>query len=137
MTKRTRRRKVIRTACYLCVLGSGAASIVWPPVSVTAATSPVRVLALVWSGLLVAGAVPALWGAATGKWVGEYIGLPPIIFAAGAFSVAALLAGRGWHAVAGALFLLSFGLKMLSRWQETAVLRAENVAAKKQDSASG
>jgi hypothetical protein len=112
-----------RVAAYMLVALAGAISVVLPPASVAQATGGYRLVQLVWAGLMAVAAGFCAWGAATDRWVGEYVGLIPLAAVAAVFGISSLARGHvGWP---GGLFLLGFFLILVSRWQEVALLRAE------------
>lgn len=112
-----------RVLAYAALTLSGAAAILWPPVSIRAATDGGNLIPLVWAALMGVSAAFCAFGAAADRWAGEYIGLFPLATTAAIFALSAL--SRGESSRAGALFLFGFALWILTRWQEVALLRVE------------
>lgn len=81
-----------------------------------------------WSVLLLIGGVFACIGRLSGRWLGEYVGLPLI---AGMFTVYGLalayVASASQPAIAGALFFGSVACLFAARWHEVAAVRREAV----------
>lgn len=117
-----RPRRYGRLAGYLLIAITGAAAMLWPPPSVTHATSVP--LTFVWAWFLVVGGIASASGAATDLWLGEYVGLWPLIVATAVFGISSLATGH-WYTVAGGCFLLAVASWLWARWQDVAVLRRE------------
>jgi hypothetical protein len=118
----SRPRRAFRFLGYALVAFCGVAAILWPPQSVShAATSP---LVYVWITFLIVGGLACAAGAAWDAWLGEYIGLWPLITAFAVFAVSALATGR-LVAASGGACLLAIACWLVARWQEVAVLRRE------------
>jgi hypothetical protein len=113
-----------RTTGYALVAAAGGWSVVTPPRSVAAAANS-HLVAYVWAGIMVVSAALCAIGSASGRWVGEYMGLIALAFVSAVFGVSAL--ARGNSSIAGGLFLLGFFWILISRWQEVALLRIESV----------
>jgi hypothetical protein len=109
-----------RLAAYVLLAASGIFSVVRPPVAVAAAASH-TIGPTAWAILLSASSLCCAYGAATDKWIGEYVGLAPLGFSVAAFSVAAF--ARGGPSLAGGLFLSGFFFFLITRWQEVTILR--------------
>jgi hypothetical protein len=117
----SRPRRAFRFLGYALVAFCGVAAILWPPQSVShAATSP---LVYVWITFLIVGGLVCAAGAAWDAWLGEYIGLWPLITAFAVFAVSAL--ATGLVAASGGACLLAIACWLVARWQEVAVLRRE------------
>lgn len=102
---------------------AGIAAIAWPSPAVRAATAPTAgVLVYVWAAMLVVGGVTSGLGAALDRWLGEYIGLWPLVFT---FTVYALAAAAAGAAIAGAALLGGIALLLLARWRDVATIRRE------------
>lgn len=112
-----------RACGYLAIACAGAAALLWPPASMAQATGRGNTVQLLWAGLMVVASLFCAWGAATERWVGEYVGLIPLSAVAAAFGIAAL--GRGHVGWAGGLFLIGFFWVLIARWQEVALIRIE------------
>ena len=108
-----------RFGAYVLLSAAGIWSIVAPPVSV-AATGTHR-SSVAWAILLTGSSLWCAYGALTGKWIGEYVGLVPLGAAALAFALSAM--ARGGPSIAGGLFLLGFAFIVVTRWQEVTILR--------------
>ncbi len=115
-----------RFAGYVFLAMSGTASIWYPPASIADAVQT-RLVAVLWSALIVVSAAVCAYGAAANHWVGEYVGLVPLACVALAFGLAAM--GRGHVGWAGGAFLVAFFWVLVSRWQEVALLRIEALKA--------
>lgn len=116
-----------RVSGYAILALSGLVSLFIPPASVSEASQQTQVVLSAWSLLMVVAGGLCAYGAATDRWIGEYIGLIPLGMVALAYAVSALARGSvGW---AGGLFLVGFFLALFSRWQEVALLRAEAIQA--------
>lgn len=108
-----------RFSAYVLLSTAGIWSIVVPPPAVAATGT--RHSSIAWAILLAGSSLWCAYGALTGKWVGEYIGLVPLGSAALAFALSAL--ARGGPSIAGGLFLLGFAFIVITRWQEVTILR--------------
>lgn len=113
-----------RVVGYALMAVAGLAAIVWPAPSVRAATSPAAALATVWAVLLLVGGACSLWGAAAGRWLGEYAGLWPLIVTWAVYALAAAATGRV-TSIAAACALASIAALLLARWRDVAVIRRE------------
>lgn len=99
---------------------------VWPPQSVQAATSPnAHGLVYVWAGLLIVGGTSSALGAATDRWLGEYVGLWPLILMFAVFGLSAFGSSRGPIAYAGGFCLSAIAALLVGRWRDTALIRRE------------
>lgn len=114
--------RLTRVIAYVLIALAGGASILWPPLSVTQASEG-RPVAYVWAGLMAVSGLFCAAGAATDRWIGEYVGLVPLSLVAAIFGVSAL--SRGNVSWAGGLFLLGFFWILIARWQEVALIRVE------------
>lgn len=115
-----------RTVGYTLMGAAGAAAMVWPPQSVTTATSPnARSLVYVWAGLMVVGGVSSALGAATDRWLGEYVGLWPLILTFMVFGMTSFGSSRGPVAYAGGFCLSAVAALLVGRWRDTALIRKE------------
>lgn len=112
-----------RVLAYLLVGAAGAVGAVSPPVAIQQGAGGFRTITLTWAVLMAVAASFCAWGAASDRWVGEYIGLIPLSLVAFAFGVGAL--SRGTTSFAGGLFLIGFFWILVARWQEVALLRTE------------
>ncbi len=116
-------RRALLVAAYVMLAACGAASMVWPSPSVEASG---RTWAFVWSAMLVVGGVPAALGAARNRWVGEWVGLPPLVAVWAVYGIAAAAMGlrTGTPArIAPALALLAVAAVLFWRWQNVALDR--------------
>jgi hypothetical protein len=121
-----RRRRISRGIGYTLISGAGMCSIVWHPPAVKAAVSSLFAVYYLWSGLLIVGGVTSAIDSFRGRWLGEYIGLWPLIVSFLAFSLAVGSNGQGGSAIAGTLLLAGFGVWLFGRWQDVAFLRRES-----------
>lgn len=113
-----------RTIGYTLMACAGTAAMIWPPQSVRDSTSsPDSVY--IWAALMIVGGVSSALGAATDRWLGEYVGLWPLICTFMVFGIAAFASDRGAVARAGGFCLLAFAAWLISRWRETALIRRE------------
>jgi hypothetical protein len=122
----SRRRRYSRGLAYLLTAVAGAIATVAPPPAVEMTASPVYVAFYLWTVLLIVGGALSAVGAARGRWLGEYVGLWPLIVSFVAFGLAAATNGRGWQSAAGALLLGAFATWLYSRWLDVALLRKES-----------
>ena len=116
--------RMSRTVGYLLVAAAGAWSIVSPPRSVSDAANS-HFVAYVWASVMVVSALLCAVGSASGRWVGEYMGLIALACVSSVFGLSAL--ARGGVSISGGLFLEGFFWILISRWQEVALLRIESV----------
>lgn len=116
--------RLSRTLGYLLVASAGGWSIVSPPRSVADAAGS-HFVAYVWASVMVVSALLCAVGSASGRWVGEYMGLIALACVSSVFGLSAL--ARGGASVSGGLFLEGFFWILISRWQEVALLRIESV----------
>ena len=115
--------RMTRLAGYACVAVAGFWAVFLPPISVQGATNGVRLLSLVWAGVLGLSSAICALGVALNRWVGEWIGLIPLALVTAAFGLSAL--SRGSVSVAGGVYLLGVFWLFASRWQEVALLKVE------------
>jgi len=113
-----------RTIGYVLVAAAGGFSVARPPTSVALAANS-HVVAYLWAAIMVVSAGLCAVGAASGRWIGEYMGLIALACVSAVFGISAL--SRGNASAAGGLFLLGFFWILISRWQEVALLRIESV----------
>lgn len=118
-------RRPVRAAAFSLLAAGGIAAMVWPPPAVQAATSPVYALAYLWATLLVIGGIASALGAATDRWLGEYVGLWPLIMVFAIYGLSAFASSRGLVAVAGGCVLTAVAALLLARWQDVALIRRE------------
>jgi hypothetical protein len=81
------------------------------------------VLWYVMSGFLLGGSLPAALGQLTGRWTGEFVGLP--LVASALFGFGILTGGaNGWayQAVPSIVLLWAFALLIWSRWRSVHVM---------------
>ncbi len=112
-----------RVAAYMCVAFAGLFAVAYPPTSIAVATGSGHIVQIAWAILMLISAGFCAYGALADRWIGEYVGLVPLGFAAAAFGISSL--SRGTVGTAGGLFLVGFFWMIVSRWQEIALLRAE------------
>ena len=112
-----------RVLTYAAISAAGCVALILPPASIDQATGRGLIVQLVWAALMAVSSAFCAWGAATDRWIGEYVGLIPLAAVAAAFAVSAL--GRGQVGFAAGLFLTGFFWILVSRWQEVALLRVE------------
>lgn len=113
-----------RLTAYVLWAAAGAAWMAWPAPPVRAATNPVTALPYLWAALLIVGGLASAVGAATGRWLGEYAGLLPLIVTWMVYAIAAAATGR-LDAIAGACALGGVAFKLLARWHDVAHIRRE------------
>jgi hypothetical protein len=120
-------RRWTRVAAYALMSAAGLASLVWPSPSVERATSPTSgVTVYVWAVMLALGGICCAVGSATGRWLGEYTGLWPLIVTFFVYALAAAAAASGRStAIAGACLLGSISLLLIARWRDVAQIRRE------------
>jgi hypothetical protein len=121
----SRRRRYSRALAYLLTACAGVIATVAPPPSVETTASPVYVAFYLWTVLLIVGGALSAVGAARGRWLGEYVGLWPLIVSFLAFGLATATNGRGWQSAAGSLLLTAFATWLYSRWLDVALLRRD------------
>lgn len=119
--------RLSRAVAYLLIACAGPVAIYWPPQAISTATGTLRSVAYGWAALMAVAALFCAYGAITGRWVGEYIGLVPLSLVAAAFGISAL--SRGPVSSAAGLFLLGFFWLLVARWQEVALIRLEATRA--------
>lgn len=118
-------RRITRVIGYALMAIAGVAAIIWPAPSVRAATSPTTgLLVYVWAILLAVGGISATIGAATDRWLGEYVGLIPLVTTFAAYGLAAW-ARADWTSIAGGCALMSIAMLLLARWRDVAVVARE------------
>lgn len=117
-------RRWTRVVAYTFMAVGGLASTVWPSPSVRNVTYPLAALLYLWAILLIIGGITAAVGAATGRWIGEYVGLWPLISTFAVYGIASLSSGRV-TSIAGGLVLSSFAFFLLARWRDVADVRRE------------
>jgi hypothetical protein len=118
-------RRPVRAAAFALLAAGGIAALAWPPPAVQAATSPAAALAFVWAAMLILGGVCSAAGAITDRWLGEYVGLWPLITVFAIYGVSAFASSRGLVAVAGGCVLTAVAGLLLARWQDVALIRRE------------
>lgn len=119
-------RRPVRAAAFALLAVGGLAAMVWrPPPAVQAATSPVYALAYVWAALLILGGACSALGAATDRWLGEFVGLWPLIMVFAIYGLSAFASSRGLVAVAGGCVLTAVAALLLARWQDVNLIRRE------------
>lgn len=115
-----RPRRWPRLLHYGLILGAGVDAIITPSIILTGTLS--GYLILTWVLFMSVGSAVAFVGCLRNSWLGEYIGLPLIIFAIGGYGLlaTAVFVGSLGHTgslVAGLLYLgFAFGLS--ARWAE-------------------
>lgn len=119
-------RQWARATGYTLIVFSGVAAAIWPAPSVRAAAGPMSSLVYVWVVLLIVGGGCSAIGAATGRWLGEYVGLWPLIFTFAVYGIAAGATGRTTSLTA-AFALGSIGVLLYARWRDVALVRQEAV----------
>lgn len=116
--------RVSRVFAYCAFAAAGATSIAWPVPAVAEATTGARYLALVWAGMLTTGGVLSALGAAVDRWIGEYVGLLPMIATFAIYALTVAVSGS-LPSAAACTFLTGVALVLFSRWREVAHVRAE------------
>jgi hypothetical protein len=112
-----------RVLAYAAIAVAGMVAVFLPPRTVEEATGNGTTVQIVWAALMSVAAAFCTWGAATDRWVGEYVGLIPLAAVAAVFGISAMSrGGGGW---AGGIFLVGFFWILVSRWQEVALIKAE------------
>jgi len=118
-------RRISRVLGYGLMALAGLAALAWPAPSVRAATSATSgALVYMWAALLAVGGLSCALGSALDRWLGEYVGLWPLVTTFAVYALAASGSGR-WTAVAGACALGSIALLLLARWRDVALIRRE------------
>lgn len=125
-------RRVVYAVSYGTMAAAGACALMWPAPAVERVTNDAAALVTVWTAMLIAGGLLGLVGTVTGRWLGEYIGLPLlvvvfIVYGLGAFA-SGLPASR-----AGAFALTAIGSLIAARWIEVNGIRREAVADGRKD----
>lgn len=116
-----------RTVGYSLMAATGTAAIIWPVPAVRDATSPAAAggLMYVWAGMMIVGGVSSALGAATDRWIGEYVGLYPLMATFTVFGLAAFASSRGPAAYASGLCLLGIVALLAGRLRDTDLVRQE------------
>ena len=117
-------RRISRVFAYSAFATTGFTSIMWPVASVVAATQGARYLTFVWAGMLIAGGIISALGAAVDRWIGEYVGLLPMMVTFVIYALAVAAAGTP-TSVAGSAFLSGVALILFARWRDVAHIRVE------------
>ena len=120
-------RRWTRVAAYAFMAAAGTAALIWPAPSVeraTGATSGITVYA--WALLLAVGSMSAMLGSVLESWIGEYVGLLPLIATFSVYSIAAAATGKSM-AIAASCILGAFALFLLARWWDVDMTRREAV----------
>jgi hypothetical protein len=118
-------RRWTRAAGYFLMAVAGVAAIAWPAPAVRAATTPTAgALVYVWAGMLIVGGLAAGAGAMLDRWIGEYVGLWPLVFTFTIYALAAGATGRT-ASIAGGCLLGAIALLLLARWRDVEVIRRE------------
>ena len=114
---------VLRTIAYIAIAASGLAIIL--------TDFPIFYTIMGWWCLV--GGLCSSTGSATGRWVGEFIGLPLLSSAMLTFSALTYRDAwdaAGWTSVPSILLLFAYGVLLLGRWLDVqAVGRAAKEAA--------
>lgn len=127
-------RRPVRAVAFALLAVGGVAALVWPPPAVRAATSPVYALAYLWAALLIVGGVTSALGAATDRWLGEFVGLWPLfavfaVYGLAAFTTAASVDPLNHvyrlYALASGFVLTAMAGLLLARWQDVDLIRQE------------
>jgi hypothetical protein len=118
-------RRPVRAVAFTLLAAGGVAALVWPPPAVQAATSPAAALAYVWAALLILGGACSALGAYTDRWLGEFVGLWPLIMVFAVYGLSAFASSRGLVAVAGGCVLTAVAALLLARWQDVNLIRRE------------
>lgn len=120
-TRRARLTRRFRAAGY-AALGTGGVILT----VVSLATGDVLRAWVLWpilGALLALGSLASLFGAATNRWTGEYVGLPMVASALFAFGVLRGMDGH-WSLVGvPAIFLCGVGVLIVARWLDVDTLR--------------
>lgn len=117
-------RQLWRAFGYTLLVLAGLAAAIWPAPSVRAATGPVSSLVYVWVVMLIVGGCSSAIGAATGRWIGEYVGLWPLMSVFVVYGIAAGATGRV-TSLGGAFALGAVGILLYARWRDVALIRQE------------
>jgi hypothetical protein len=118
-------RRPVRAVAFALLAAGGIAAMIWPPPAVQAATSPAAALAYLWAALLILGGACSAIGAATDRWLGEYVGLWPLITVFAIYGLSAFASSRGLVALAGGCVLTAVAALLLARWQDVNLIRRE------------
>lgn len=122
-----------RTVGYLCLAAAGLVALVHPASSVREATSPTSGwLVYAWAVMILIGGLSSAVGTWLDRWIGEYVGLWPLMATLAVYVVAAAAASG-----AGALFLASFALMFLARWRHVAMVRDQAQHIRRQIARAG
>lgn len=110
--------RFIRAAQYACYALAGVLGAIQP--SVILASTITSDVIYGWVILLGVGALFCLWGAARGSWLGEYVGLGPMIFALGGYGLLVLGTAVVMNPAAflAAFLYLAVTAGLVARWVE-------------------
>lgn len=121
-----RRRRAARTVAYVLMALGGLASMIWTTApAVRSATAGAGLLIYVWALLLVVGGTSSALGSWTDRWLGELVGLGPLISVFAVYGLSAFLSSRGFAAYAGGFTLLAVAALLFARWQDVSLIREE------------
>jgi uncharacterized membrane protein HdeD (DUF308 family) len=116
------KRRWAYAAGYLLMAVAGVFAGIWPSQNVSNAAAAEEWLVLVWVAFLVIGGICSSVGAATERWLGEYIGLPLLGSVFAVYGLAAFANTSRSVYAAGALFL-AIALLISSRWLDVSYAR--------------
>lgn len=127
MKNGTKGKRYFRVVAYGLFSLAGLGMVVWPSPAVERATSPTSgLLIYVWAGVFLLAGTSAFIGSVTGRWLGEYVGLPALASVFLVYGLAALGSGSAMALAAGcALSAVAFVL--LALWHDVEVVRREAV----------
>lgn len=105
---------------------TGLASMVWTTApAVRSATAGAGVLVYVWALMLIIGGAASALGSWTDRWLGELVGLGPLISVFAVYGLSAFVSSRGFAAYAGGFALLAVAALLFARWQDVSLIREE------------
>lgn len=126
MTKPPGRRRAARTAAYAAMAVAGVAAMIWPTApAVRSATAGAGLLIYVWALMFVVGGVSSALGSWSDRWLGELVGLGPLISVFVVYGLSAFVSSRGYTAWAGGFLFLAVAAFLFSRWQDVSQIREE------------
>lgn len=122
-----RSKRVTRGLSYLTLLVAGISLTVSPTQTVTTTLGAV---VYAWTVLLALGSLASLLGSITGRWLGEFVGLPATATTMLVYSLIIMFGGEfSLVKFAFGLIMLSFGLKMAARWDDIRCIAAASKRA--------
>lgn len=120
------RRRWVYAAGYLAMAVAGVFAGLFPSPSVSNAAAADHYLVTLWDIFLLCGGIASSAGAITGRWLGEYVGLPLLASVFAVYGVAAFAAANATAGSAGSAFV-GIALLFMGRWTDVAA--GKNLAA--------